>query len=326
MKQQIYIGVDGGGTKTEMVLVEQDGTVLHRLVLGPCNPNDIGLERACSVLAEGSESLLAERAIAVEDINALFAGVSGAGVGDYRNKLGSFLKAQFPQAAVRCDTDGANALSSGLGMGPGVAVISGTGSALFIRSEGQIYRVGGWGYLFDQAGSGYDLGREAMRAALAAGDGVGPKTKLTELVEQALGTTAWEALGDVYCRGKRYVASLSHCVFDAYEQGDALAQRILLDTAAHLAELIVACERLYCCGRDVVLCGGLFARKQVLCPMLQQELPSGFRLLLPRLPQIYGAAVQAADLCGRAADLDFEEQFAQSYKTRRHENELLCKN
>ena len=152
-----------------------------------------------------------------------------------------------------------------------------------------------------------------MRAALAAVDGIGPKTKLTELVEQALGATAWEALGEVYSRGKRYIASLSYCVFDAYDQGDPIARRILADSASHLAELILACVRLYGCGNDVVLCGGLFARGGVLAPMLQRALPGGFRLLLPRLPQIYGAVVQAADLCGIEAGPGFEERFAQNY-------------
>src|SRR5690606_8774057 len=87
------------------------------------------------------------------------------------------------------------ALAGGTGGRPGVVVIGGTGSVAFGRNaEGREHRVGGWGYLLSDEGSGFWIGREALIAVLHCMDGRGPHTILTDRVAEAVGAPGPRAI------------------------------------------------------------------------------------------------------------------------------------
>ena len=102
-----------------------------------------------------------------------------------------------------------------------------------------MHRIGGLGYLFDNGGNGYSIGRDAIRAALCAEDGSGEQTLLHKLVTETLGnTSAIASLGELYALGKRGVASYAPLVFRAADEGDGVARNILRRNMKEIAALL----------------------------------------------------------------------------------------
>ena len=171
-EEQLMIGIDGGGTKTEFVLFKSTGEILQTVKLTQSNPNDIGLEKCCHILAEGIDILMQS----ASSVSGIYAGIAGATTGDNIQKISEFLKKRYKLTYVRVDTDATNVISCNNISSDGMSLICGTGTVLFVRQNGVMHRIGGWGYLFDEAGSAYDIGKDAIRAALAHQDGMGHKT------------------------------------------------------------------------------------------------------------------------------------------------------
>lgn len=229
---EYYIGIDGGGTKTEFLLADENGKEVARLVKGGSNPNDIGIEACAAVLREG----ILDIAKAYEKNNLhIFAGVSGAGVGDNARIIREELSV-YPHLQVASDLE--NAMEVCLSGQDGLAVICGTGISCSIVKKGERKTVGGYGYLFEDGGSGYGYGRDAIKAALEEEDGFGKVTVLTECLQKALGSSVRNALGEILRGGKSKVASYCPLVFEGYEQGDEVSKKIVKYNLTCTVELI----------------------------------------------------------------------------------------
>ncbi len=186
------IGLDGGGTKTDGVLVGQDGRVLARRCVGASNPNDVGEEASAAVVRALAEVLATEAGVHLADCF-VFGGISGAL--NHREGLTARLRSAVPApGGVEIDSDMVNLLSAELPDRDGACIICGTGSACFVRRGQEVFRIGGWGYLLDSAGSGYDIGRQALEAALRAQDGRGRPTALSTKLADALGAPVQDSL------------------------------------------------------------------------------------------------------------------------------------
>lgn len=150
----------------------------------------------------------------------------------------------------------------------------GTGSLALGQLSGKVLRVGGYGYLFGDAGSGFALGQGAILAALKAEDGSGEPTLLHDMVAAYCGkASVLDALSDFYRGGKAEIARYAPLVFDAHAQGDAVATAILMDNvraiAANIRTLGARMDKEH---MRVVLCGGLVAKSHVILPLLQDAL------------------------------------------------------
>lgn len=304
-RQEVFLGVDGGGTKTEFVAVTAEGTVLWQRVSESSNPNDLGYDQASARILEGIE----EAMVKFPDIKGIFCGISGITAGDYAKRLTQELQRRYPRRTIGIETDACNLLA--MDESADMAVISGTGSVVFLRKDGKLIRLGGWGYLFDRAGSAYDLGREALQTALEEEDFGLPFSCLGNLVRQRLGCTAvWDKIGAVYSGGKPLVASLASAVFDALAQGDEKAEKIVNDTAAALARLLETGVKRYGVRPCAVASGGIFSNYgEFLAPRIKRL--TDVRLILPELPPVYGACREA---CVRACG-GTSPEFFRNFKT-----------
>lgn len=271
--QKYFLGIDGGGTKTAFKLEDEAGKVLKTVYKGACNPNDIGMEKAKQILKEGIQEIC--QGIPYSRI-VMFAGIAGGGLtGDNDAVLKKFFE-QFGFLAFGNDSDVDN-LAAFSEYEDCILTIMGTGFIVFALHGGQKIRIAGWGQLFDQGGSGYNLGRDAIYAALQAADGMGEPTLLTELFEEQLGESAVDHLNIFYQEGKKYIASFSKLVFEAAEQGDKVANRILEDNAVFVARAIqTGCNAICKDKKDVeipvLFAGGLNARSDVLFPLIRKNL------------------------------------------------------
>ena len=285
-----FLGIDGGGTKTDFLLCGKNGKQLALVTLGACNPNDVGFETTKQVLRNGILQVCGS--IPLRKI-AVFAGLAGGITGHYQGLIHSFL-AQFQFAQVNNGSDAQNAVAVALGEHDGIVVIAGTGSIAFTQHQGALHRFGGFGYLLEEGGSGFAIGRDAIRAALHAEQHMGAPTKLEQTVRKKCNTaTILEAIGSLYEGGKRAFASFAPLVFDAYHEGDAVAQSILEYNAAKIAELVLHASYELPLDRSqkVMLVGGLTAHRDILIPLIEKHLPSSFQhtLSVSEAPVVHGA-------------------------------------
>jgi N-acetylglucosamine kinase-like BadF-type ATPase len=156
----VYVGIDGGGTKTEFVAVSPSGSVVKRIIKQGCNPNDIGFSVTEDIIVSGINEILKDH----PSIRGIFAGIAGTTTGGYGERLYRSLSKLYPRTSIEVKSDAFNIFA--LHDGADMALISGTGSVLFVKLGEGYSRLGGWGYLFDNAGSAYDIGRAAVRHAL----------------------------------------------------------------------------------------------------------------------------------------------------------------
>ena len=267
-----FLGIDGGATKTTFALADARGNILDKIVLGSSNPSDIGFDAATRVLSEGINKITAN--IHNRKVS-MFAGISGGGIKETRDKLRIFFE-NFGFMKVDNNSDGDNIIAAGLGDSDGITVIMGTGSSCFAKRDGVVTRVGGLGYLFDHAGGGYDLGNAAISYACKAEDGNGEPTILRDYMLELLGTpTVTENIARFYALGKTGIASYAQLIFRACAEGDKVAHRVLRENMEHVAGLISAAYHRRFEGEsgvDVVLVGGLTKSADMFGPILDEKL------------------------------------------------------
>lgn len=263
------LGIDGGGTKTEFCLCDEKLNIVREIRLGASNPNDVGIGKTKAILTEGIRECLG--ALDYSSVY-VYAGISGCRTGEYRMNVLFFLR-EFGFASCECGGDADLSLFSCLGYSDGIAVIMGTGQCVISQNGGLMSFTGGYGYLLDKAGSGFDIGADAIRAAAMAEDGAGPHTLLEELVRQKSGKqSVRSALKGLYKGGKTEIASYASCVFEAVRHSDSAACDILRANVSHICRLIAAALEKFGSKVPVVFCGGLTAHRDILLPEIMTQL------------------------------------------------------
>ena len=264
--QMYLLGIDGGGTKTVFRLTDTSGNVIRTVYQTSSNPNDIGMENTKKILDQGIWEVC--KGIPYRNI-ALFAGLSGGGLtGNNREILRDFFS-QYGFFAFENGSDVENLIA--LSKYPRcILVILGTGCIVYSLNDDQRKRVGGWGYHFEEGGSGYCIGRDAISAVLCQCDGSGPQTSMTKILEKRIGQSADKHLTEFYKGGKQYIASFSDIVFAAAEQGDAVACEILEKNMRCVANLINAAYQNESDDIPVLFFGGVSSHFEILFPFIHK--------------------------------------------------------
>jgi N-acetylmuramic acid 6-phosphate etherase len=244
------LGIEGGGTKTEWVLVDESGRRINSGVLPAANlrlVRDETLEEMFRVLPADATH-----------VGVFLAGCVNAAD---RSRLQAFVSRAWPTASTRVGSDRESGFAAAFGAGDGVAVIAGTGSAISGRRAGHYEKAGGWGQLLGDIGSGYHLAVEALRHVLWTYDLTRRITRPGERILAALALNQLEELVNWAAEAdKMAVAKLAPVVFDAARRGDAEMAAILDFGAGALAD--GACATLRRLGfeqaPEIKLQGGLF--------------------------------------------------------------------
>ena len=307
MGESLYLGIDGGGTKTEFAVVSASGCVYKREKREGSNPNDIGYRASEEIISSGIRDILVE----YPTVKGIFCGIAGITAGGHKLKLYNALKKLYPRINIEINSDAFNLFY--LHDEADMAVISGTGSVVFAKSGEDYKRIGGWGYLFDSAGSAYDIGRDAIRYALDEEDRLSVRSSLSARILKKMNTgTVWEHINTVYDKGKAYVAEFASEVFCAYRKGDKVACEIVDKSAAALAELLERGARLYGARKIAVASGGLFEHyADIMCPHIAKYTDT--RLIVSELSPIYGACRRACAMSGADISDSFYDNFKKTY-------------
>jgi N-acetylglucosamine kinase-like BadF-type ATPase len=299
-----FLGIDGGGTRTVAWLADERKRILARAVAGPSNPLKVGFRVAQGEMLRAARRALRRAALKPRDLNALCVGLAGVDRPPVHRRLLRWLRQSIPAEFHLLTSDAAIALRAALGDSPGAVVISGTGSIAYGRdNRGRVLRSGGWGIVFDDAGSGYDLGRKAIAAALRDFDGRGPRTQLMGKICKAL---RLPDITQVVLRPlePQQVAALFPLVLEGARRRDFVARRLCEEAGCDLADLGAALIRRLGWQRrvvPVVCAGGVFRAslrvRRSFTRHLRRQAP-GARVLLLRRPPVEGALALARDLAG----------------------------
>ncbi|HKY19789.1 MAG TPA: BadF/BadG/BcrA/BcrD ATPase family protein [Vicinamibacterales bacterium] len=277
------LGIDVGGSKTVCLLADDHARVIARGREEGANLQGAGELALEKVLHTVMESTLQDTGIVPSAICLGIAGVDRAA--DEAVVRGIMTRIGY-KARILIVNDALIALQAGIGDAPGIVIVSGTGSIAYGRNEhGEASRAGGWGYVLGDEGSGYWIGRLALRAVVRHADGRGRATSLTPRLLSHFGVQqASELINKVYHeRGgaeelsPRPIAALAKYVQHARDEGDLVATAILHRAADELitaATAVMTRLELTDTPFTFVLAGGMFRAVPWLCDQMQLLLPA----------------------------------------------------
>ncbi|MEY9970072.1 N-acetylglucosamine kinase-like BadF-type ATPase [Lysinibacillus sp. RC46] len=319
------LAIDGGGTKTSAVICDELGNVYAKVVTTRSNPTAMGIQFFKSTIHDILQNLQQQNLQVFAAIDSCFAGMAGVKELQAEEVVESIVRQYVPKTApVIVDNDALIALYAGTLGQAGIVQIAGTGAiTMGYDREQHFHRVGGWGYLFDDEGSGYDLGVQVLKAIFQSYDGRGDPTALTDVVLRYFSVENVPQLieriyGEEHPR--TVIAPLSKYVFDVAEKGDPVAIKIIEDASKKYYVAIKACyaHMTWEEGKvPVVLVGGVFNNEAYFLPKLQQfaqadEIPLQF--MAPVLQPIGGAVIAAFKQINAQLGSDFVECFSENYE------------
>jgi len=286
------LGIEGGGTKTTWALLTRSEKVLAQGVAGPGN----------TLLLTNSQLDMLFKVIRFEagtDIEAIGGAFAGCQLSEEKKRVEKILRRVWPQAkAVRVVEDTRSVLVAAFGDGPGIVVIAGTGSNVAGQksADAPIEKAGGWGHLFSDEGSAYDIARRGLQIAYDSYDATRKISLLAREFLAAAGKSSMEELVPFLLKdtSKTTVAQWARCVFSATRKGDLDAKRVIDSAVSMLVgNFAVLAYRLKLTKPQVALTGGLFDNQPGYAKAFQRELKREFpdaKSFLLTVPGAFGAA------------------------------------
>ena len=301
-----FLGIDGGGTKTRFVVIDEGGRILGSHLEGSAYYLEIGLDRTREMLARGIARTLSMADVSEADLTYAFIGLPAYGE-DHAllEVLDALPSSALPSRNYTCDNDMICGWAGALAGADGISIVSGTGSIAYGAYGGRTARAGGWGELFSDEGSSYWVAREGLRVFARMSDGRTARGPLYELIrrhfnlERDLDLCARIYGSDSAQRSD--IAQLSQIVAVAAAEGDRAAQGVIEQAAQELADLVTAVRAHLEVPRDALISvsysGGMFQLGERLTAPLMSGLKREslrYTLIEPRFSPDIGAAIQAA--------------------------------
>jgi N-acetylglucosamine kinase-like BadF-type ATPase len=304
---RLYLGVDGGGTKTALVLIDSDGNIRATHLAPGSYYLTIGLDALGGLLADGVNAVVAKAAVRIGELDFAFFGIPAYGEDTLlAGPLSELPRRCLPADRYLCGNDMICGWAGSLLCRDGISIVAGTGSICYGERDGAVARCGGWGELFSDEGSAYWIACRGLNLFSRMSDGRAAKGPLYEIVRQRLGLAEdLDLCAHVFSRlagDRAQIAQLSKWVTEAAAAGDAAAMTIVGEAAEELALMVDATRHQLEFGVaepvPVSYSGGVF--DNVRAPLLDrftaalQARRPGYRVSEPVLPPVIGAAIYAA--------------------------------
>ena len=271
------IGIDGGGTQTIGVIADTNGNHLSKVVGKSTNYHVVGIEQVEATLGSILKQLLQNIGIRATNCQAACFGLAGVGRAEDHQKIYRLCERIGIPRQFILTHDAEIALTAGIRSGIGVLAISGTGSMVYGQnSEGKSVRVGGWGHLLGDEGSGYDIGHRGLKAITQMSDGRRQPTTLRKFILAQISLDRVDQLVRwVSMASKSQISALAISVFESAETGDKVAQAIIEQAGKALVIAIrTAIRRLeLSTNSEVFLSGGVFQNQPSFVRFLQEQFP-----------------------------------------------------
>ena len=301
----IFLGCDGGSTKTEWLLADETGHVLAHCLFPGCNFAFLGKDGFAALMKESCETLLANGGITAEEVTGAMFGMTVYGeIPGTEDSIPGILSRLLPKSRISVENDSVASWSGSLGGQPGIQIVSGTGSVAYGRDETHHgLRVGGWSLFFADEGSCSWIARQMICEYVKQADGRHPRTGNYEELRRELGLEH-----DLYLSGylqkdirenSALLAQLQQVVMRAAQNGDLIAQDIYRRAAEELTEMAITIDRrLHFQTRPITVSysGGLFKAGDVIMKPFRACMESaGFSLQKPLYSPVIGAVALVAE-------------------------------
>ncbi|UJF23104.1 N-acetylglucosamine kinase [Shewanella sp. OMA3-2] len=233
---QLYIGIDGGGSKCRATIYSHNHQLLGTGVAGRANPLH-GLEQTFKSITESTHLALADAGLSTETCSQLVAGLglAGVNVGHFYQQI---INWQHPFKSMFLTTDLHTACIGAHNGEDGAVIITGTGSCGYAHVGHQSISLGGHGFALGDKGSGAWLGLKAAEHVLLALDGFAANTQLTQKLLAHFNVS--DAIGlveNLAGKSSSVYAQLARLVIESAHDGDDVAKTIVKDGACYISEL-----------------------------------------------------------------------------------------
>ena len=279
----IYLGIDGGGTKTTCVVADET-SVLGSATTGGSNITRHGNAGVREALHSAVKTACAAARVEPSQIENACIGLSGAGRPEVRDAVAGMMR-ELLRGHILVVSDLETTLQAAFGNGPGVITIAGTGSIAYGRDAcGQTARAGGWGLAISDEGSGQWIGRTAVSAVLGAKDAGDDPPLLSTILNLWKLTSLDELVRHANASPPPDFSSLFRVVLAAADAGDPLAKHVLHQAASELAAIARnVIRRLFADGGSVpvAMSGGVFRQSELVRQVFYNKLTAEF-------PQVSG--------------------------------------
>ncbi len=297
MNQTYYLGIDGGASKTELVLADQFGQVVDQTEVGPTSLVALTEAEAKANLTQGLRKLI-KPGFKIQMAVMGLASLDTAQEEEQAAQIFQPIFSQFKIEQFSLVNDIMVALVNATDRDNAVILLAGTGSNCYGQNDqGQTAKTSGLDYLLSDQGSGYSLGLQALKVAGKSFDGRMEKSLLEELICKQFGVKQVLELKERIYRpnlNKTQVAQLASLVFQAATKQDQAAQALIQETVEELwlmADRVIEKLGLEKKSFDLVLAGSV-AQKPEIIKEIQQCLQADHaqaNLILPRETAVFGA-------------------------------------
>lgn len=305
----LFLGVDGGGTKTHAILTNSAGEILSEGLSTASNPLRVGVENAVHQIVEAVDKACDRIGKQRADIAAAQIGLAGVRREDLRVRMREELKDELGIEKLEVVTDAEIALYGATNGAAGLVIIAGTGSICCGRNDkGEFAVAGGWGPLAGDEGGGAGIARRALQAIAKASDGRGAQTKLSDYACKYFRADTPDDLAmAIYAptMTNDKIAGFARYVIEAARQGDQVSLNLLDEAGRELGIAANAVIKKLNLGRkkfQVAYVGGVFNAKELIFnPILQkihETAPHAF-IAPPQFPPAVAAAKMAFALISK---------------------------
>jgi N-acetylglucosamine kinase-like BadF-type ATPase len=302
-----FVGVDGGGTKTEFVCIDGAGAVVARVVTGTTYHLEVGVDEAIARLEQGIAAICGQLDILPDALRFVFFGLPAYGEDSVIDpQLHAACRRLLGHDRYACDNDMVCGWAGSLGCQDGINIVAGTGSIGYGERQGRAARAGGWGEVFGDEGSAYWIAIQGLAQFSRMSDGRAPKGLLHARIVEALSLHAdldlCQRIMGPAAMSRGEIAALASVVSRAAADGDGGANAILLAAARELAALAIGLHEVLGFPSDTPVplswSGGVLSQEPLVRDAFAKTIEETgfFALAEPLHAPGYGAALYARRL------------------------------
>jgi len=300
-----FIGIDGGGTKTKASLVDENLNILAEAIGGPSNFLVFEINEVADSLINLIVDICIKANIDIQNVQAILLGTAGAGRRPDAERLEFAVNEKANERKIvvnnfRVESDGRIALEGAFSGKPGSILIAGTGSIMFGKdAKGNLHRVGGFGRILGDEGSGFKIGRAGLSEVAKSYDNRNSGTILTQLLKDKFGISdSTELINEVY-KNNFDIPTVAPLVIKAAEMNDELCVDILNTEVDGLVKHITSMQNKI--NEDtlfVSLIGGTITTDNYFAKLFRAEADKipNVKIVKAELPPEVGAALLAKNL------------------------------
>ncbi len=314
-----YLGIDGGGTKTRYILIDENLNVVFDMERGTIHIHQIGEENLKQELKEAFQLICKKVKIEKKDIKYLFIGVPGYGESkNDKRKIDNLVEEIFNEIPYTIGNDGVAGWAAGTGCTDGINIVAGTGSIAYGRNEeGEEDRCGGWGPGIGDDGSAYFIALKVINEYTKQKDGRSKETVLVNTLEEKLNIKDYFEIVDIVFNKLKFsrteIASFASIGYIAASKGCSACKKIFEEAAYELfLHIKVLSEKLKFNDKFIVsYTGGVFkAGDLILEPLKKMIKEENINCVIkePEIEPWHGSALMAYTLSGKIPPEDYKER------------------